>query len=137
MGAKAHSSFPTITFTVLCLMILFFNIIQNKNVSNYLEFKSNPKKLELPLDKDELIIKPELKIIKNKINLGNLIKGDDIAYVKEQIILIKTFIAIKSQCSKDNWFDCYSSEEINYYELSGKEAFDKVQRNGLKKNDTY
>ena len=44
-----------ITTTVLCLMILLFNVIQNKNVSNILEFKSSPKKLELPLDKYELI----------------------------------------------------------------------------------
>ena len=40
-------------------------------------------------------------------------------------LLINIFITIKSQCSKDNSFDCYSDEEINYPELSGEEAFDK------------
>ena len=35
------------------------------------------------------------------------------------------FITTKTQCPKDNCFDCYSSEEINYPELTDKEAFDK------------
>ena len=83
-------------------MILSPNEIQSKIASNILKFKSNPKKLELPLDKDELGMKPELKILENKITLDYSIKGKDINYVKEQIILIKIFITIKSQCSKDN-----------------------------------
>ena len=125
-----------ITFTVLCLMILLFNIIQNKKISNILEFKSNPKKLELPLDKKDIGFKPELKITENKITLDYSIKGKDINYGKEQIKLINIFITINSQCSKDNCFDCYSSEEINYPELSDEEAFDKVYKEmGLR--DTF
>ena len=61
--------------------------------------------MELPLDNDELGIKPELKILENKITLNYSIKGNDINYGKKQIILINIFITIKSQCSKDNSFD--------------------------------
>ena len=92
--------------------------------------------MELSLDKDELGIKPELKILENKITLDFSIKGNDINYGKEQIILINIFIIIKSQCSKDNSFDCYSAEEINYPELSDEEAFDKVYKK-MSLRDTY
>ena len=37
-------------------------------------------------------------------------------------------MTIKSQCSKDNSFDCYFAKEINYPELSDEEAFDKVYK---------
>ena len=81
--------------------------------------------MKLPLDKDELGIKIEVKILGNKITLDYSIKGNDINYAKEQIILINIFITIKSQCSKDNSFDCYSTEEINYRELSDEELIKK------------
>ena len=135
-SSKKLIEYILIAFTVLCLMILLFNIIQNKKVSNILEFKSKPKKLELPLDKRDMGFKPELKIIENKINLGYSIKGNDIKDGKEQIILMNIFITIKTQCPKDNCFDCYSSEEINYPELTDEEAFDKVYKEmGLR--DTF
>ena len=135
-SSKRLIKYILIAFTVLCLMILLFNIIQNKKVSNILEFKSKPKKLELPLDKRDMGFKPELKIRENKINLGYSIKGNDIKDGKEQIILMNIFITIKTQCPKDNCFDCYSSEEINYPELTDEEAFDKVYKEmGLR--DTF
>ena len=43
-------------------------------------------------------------------------------------LLINIFITIKSQSSKDNSFDCYSAEEINYPELSDEEAFDRYTK---------
>ena len=43
--------------------------------------------MELPLDKYELGIKPELKILENKITLDYSIKGNDINYGKEQITI--------------------------------------------------
>ena len=123
---KNFIKYILITFSVLCLILLIYNLTQNKNNSNNLEFKSNPKKLTFPSEKDELGIKPEVIFVENKISLDSSVKGSSITNNKEQIILINIFITIKNQCSKDNCFDCYSSEEINYPELSEKEAFDKV-----------
>ena len=125
-----------ITFSVLCLILLMYTLTQDKNDSNKLEFRPSPKKIKLPFEKDELGIKPELKLVENKISLDYSIKGRDIIIGKEQIILINVFITIQNQCSKDNCFDCYSNEEINYPELTEKEAFDKVYKEmGLR--DTY
>ena len=135
-SSKKLIKYILIASTVLCLMILLFNIIQNKNLSNILEFKSKPKKLELPLDKKDIGFKPELKIIENKINLGYSIKGNDIKDGKEQIILINIFITIKRKLSKDNCFDCYPGEEINCPELGDEEAFDKAYKE-LGLHDTY
>ena len=104
------------------------NLTQFKNISNNLEFKSNPKKLKLPLEKDELSIKNEIKLIVNKINLVDSVKGLDIINGIHQTILINVFIKINNICSKDNCFDCYKNNEINYPELSEKEAFDKVYK---------
>ena len=135
---KKFIKYILITFSVFCLMLLIYNLTQNKNDSNNFEFNSNPKKLKIPLE-NEMGIKPEIKLVENKISLDYSIKGSNISNSKEQIILINIFITIKSQCSKDNCFDCYSSEEINYPELSEKEAFDKIfkemgLRNTLVKN---
>ena len=125
-----------ISFTILCFIILLFNLTQNNYFFNNLESKPGPKKLELPLKKDELDIKTEIKFIENKINLDYSIKGNDIKKGNEHIIFINVFITIKNQCSKENCFDCYSNEEINYPELSEKEAFDKVYKEmGLR--DTF
>lgn len=81
LSPKQIIKYLLITFVVLCLLLLFFNLSQNKNISNILEKKSIPKKLELPLDQDELGNKPELKIVENKINLDYSIKGTDILMV--------------------------------------------------------
>ena len=135
-SSKKFIKYILITFSVFCLTLLIYNFTKDKNDSYNLEFRSNPKKLKLPLEKDELGIKPEIKLVENKISLDYSIKGSDITNGKEQIILINIFITIQNQCSKDNCFDCYSSEEINYPELSGKEAFDKVyEEMGLR--DTF
>ena len=114
-----------ITLVLLCFIILLYNITQNKNNSNNLEFKSNPKKLTLPLEKDDISLKNEIKLIENKINLDCSIKGYDITNGIHQTILINVFITINNICSKD-CFDCYKTEEINYPELTDEEAFHKV-----------
>ena len=114
-----------ITLVLLCFIILLYNITQNKNNSNNLEFKSNPKKLTLPLEKDDISLKNEIKLIENKINLDCSIKGYDITNGIHQTILINVFITINNICSK-NCFDCYKTEEINYPELTDEEAFHKV-----------
>ena len=133
---KIFIKYILITFSVLCLILLIYNLTQNKNNSNNLEFKSNPKKLTLPYEKNELGIKPEVKFIESKISFDSSVKGSCFTNSKEQIILINIFITIKNQCPKDNCFDCYSSDEINYPELSEKEAFDKVYKEmGLR--DTF
>ena len=121
-----------ITFVLLCLILLLFNLTQNKNISNSLESKT----LNLPLQKIEQKTKNEIKFIENKITLDDSIKGNNIFNGNEQIILINIFITIKNQCSKDNCLDCYYYEEINYPELTDKEAFDKVYKEmGLR--DTF
>jgi len=75
-------------------MILLFNLA--KNNANNLEFKSNPKKL--PLEKDEFIIKNEVKIIENKVTLDSSLKGTNIIIGNQQIILITVFITINNKC---------------------------------------
>jgi hypothetical protein len=136
LSPKQIMGYLLISIVVLCLILLFFNLSQNKNISNILEKKSIPKRLKLPLDKDELGFKPELSFVENKINLDHSIKGTDIIIGNKQIILINVFITIKNQCSKDNCFECYTNEEINYPELNEKEAFDKVYKEmGLR--DTF
>ena len=136
LSPKQIIKYLLISFVVLCLILLFFNLSYNKNISIITEKKSIPKKLKLPLDKDELRIKPELKFEENKLNLDFSIKGTDITNGNKQIILINVFITINNQCSKDNCFDCYTNEEINYPELTEKEAFDKVYKEmGLR--DTF
>ena len=136
LSPKQIIKYLLISFVVLCLILLFFNLSHNKNISIITEKKSIPKKLKLPLDKDELGIKPEIKFEENKLNLDFSIKGTDITNGNKQIILINVFITINNQCSKDNCFDCYTDEEINYPELTEKEAFDKVYKEmGLR--DTF
>ena len=113
-----------VTFILLCLMILLFNLTKNKNIPNKLEFKSNPKKL--PLEKDEYIIKNEVKIIENNVILDSSLKGTNIIIGNQQIKLITVFITINNKCPTDNCFDCYKNQEINYPELSEEEAFHKT-----------
>ena len=60
-SSKKFIKYVLVTFILLCLIILLFNLAKNKNIVNNLEFKSNPKKL--PLEKDEFTIKNEVKII--------------------------------------------------------------------------
>ena len=126
--SKKLIKYILVTFVFLCFILLLLNLTQFKNISNNLEFKSNPKKLKLPLEKDELSIKNEIKLIVNKINLVDSVKGLDIINGIHQTILINVFIKINNICSKDNCFDCYKNNEINYPELSEKEAFDKVYK---------
>ena len=114
------------TFVALCLILLLLNLTQNNNISTKLEFKSNPKNLKLPLEKDELTIKNELKLIENEITLNNSLTGTDFINGNQQIILIIAFLTVNNKCPTDNCFDCYANTEINYPELSDKEAFDKV-----------
>ena len=115
-----------VTFILLCLMLLLFNLAQNRNISNNLEFNYNPKKSKLPLEKDEFTIKNEVKIIENKVNLDSSLKGTNITIGNQQIILITVFITINNKCLTDNCFDCYTNQEINYPELSEEEAFHKT-----------
>ena len=123
-STKKIIKYILVTFILLCLMILLFNLTKNKNIPNKLEFKSNPKKL--PLEKDEYIIKNEVKIIENKVILDSSLKGTNIIIGNQQIKLITVFITINNKCPTDNCFDCYKNQEINYPELSEKEAFHKT-----------
>ena len=115
-----------VTFVVLCLVLIIYNLTKNNNNSNNLEFTSKSVKSKLPLKNDEFKIENELKFRENTIYLDNVIKGTDITFNDNQIILVNVFITINNICSKDNCFDCYINEEKNYRELSDKEAFDKV-----------
>ena len=123
-STKKIIKYILVTFILLCLMILLFNLTKNKNISNKLEFKSNPKKL--PLEKDEYIIKNEVKIIENNVILDSSLKGTNIIIGNQQIKLITVFITINNKCPTDNCFDCYKNQEINYPELSEEEAFHKT-----------
>ena len=125
-SSKKFIKYILLTFFLLCVMLLLLNLAQNKNISNNLESKSNPKKLKLPLEKDEFKIKNEVKIIENIVALDSSLKGTNITIGKSQIILITVFITINNRCPTDNCFDCYTNQEINYPELSDKEAFDKI-----------
>ena len=125
-SSKKFIKYILLTFFLLCVMLLLLNLAQNKNISNNLESKSNPKKLKLPLEKDEFKIKNEVKIIENIVALDSSLKGTNIIIGKSQIILITVFITINNRCPTDNCFDCYTNQEINYPELSDKEAFDKI-----------
>ena len=87
---KKFIKYTLITFSVLCLILLIYNLTQDKNAPNNLELRSNPKRLKLPLEKDELGIKPELKLVENKISLDYSIKGSDITNGKEQITISHT-----------------------------------------------
>ena len=123
-STKKIIKYILVTFILLCLMILLFNLTKNKNIPNKLEFKSNPKKL--PLEKDEYIIKNEVKIIENNVILDSSLKGTNIIIGNQQIKLITVFITINNKCPTDNCFDCYKNQEINYPELSEEEAFHKT-----------
>ena len=123
-STKKIIKYILVTFIPLCLMILIFNLTKNKNIPNKLEFKSNPKKL--PLEKDEYIIKNEVKIIENNVILDSSLKGTNIIIGNQQIKLITVFITINNKCPTDNCFDCYKNQEINYPELSEEEAFHKT-----------
>ena len=123
-STKKIIKYILVTFILLCLMILLFNLTKNKNIPNKLKFKSNPKKL--PLEKDEYIIKNEVKIIENKVILDSSLKGTNIIIGNQQIKLITVFITINNKCPTDNCFDCYKNQEINYPELSEEEAFHKT-----------
>ena len=123
-STKKIIKYILVTFILLCLMILLFNLTKNKNIPNKLEFKSNPKKL--PLEKDEYIIKNEVKIIENNVILDSSLKGTNIIIGNQQIKLITVFITINNKCPTDNCFDCYKNQEINYPELSEEKAFHKT-----------
>ena len=43
---KKFIKYTLITFSVLCLILLIYNLTQNKNAPNNLEFRPNPKKLK-------------------------------------------------------------------------------------------
>ena len=125
---KKLIKYTLVTIILLCFILLLFNLTQNKNkiISNNLESKSTPKKLQLPLEKDILTIKNELQLIENKITLNDSIKGIDISIGNNRITLITVLITINNKCLTDNCLDCYINQEINYSELSEKEAFHKV-----------
>ena len=125
-SSKKLIKYILMTFVLFCLIFLLFNLTQNKNISNNLEFKSNPKELKIPLEKDEFKIKNEVKLIENKMTLNDLIKGTDIINGNQEIILITVLITINNKCLTSNCFDCYINQEINYPELSDEEAFDKI-----------
>ena len=114
------------TFAVLCFILLLLNLTQNKSISTNLELNSNPKKLKLPLEQDELPIKNRLKLIENIVTLDSSVKGTDLINSNQQFTLITIFITVNNKCPTDNCFDCYAKKEINYPELSDKEAFDKI-----------
>ena len=132
-SSKKFIKYILVTFVLLCFILLLFNLTENKNISNNLEFKSNPKKIKAPLEKDEPTIKNELKFIENKVDLDCSLKGSDITNGNQQITLITVIITINNKCLTSNCFDCYTNHEINYPELSDKEAFDKV----YEKNDIH
>lgn len=126
-----------ITFAILCLIFLLFNLTQNKNIPNIFESNSKSNKLQPPLKKGELVFKNEPQLLENKIALDYTIKGTYITkQSNEQITLITVLIMVENKCSKDNCFECYADEEINYPELSEKDAFDKIYKElGLR--DTF
>ena len=132
-SSKKFIKYILVTFVLLCFILLLFNLTENKNISNNLEFKSNPKMIKAPLEKDEPTIKNELKFIENKVDLDCSLKGSDITNGNQQITLITVIITINNKCLTSNCFDCYTNHEINYPELSDKEAFDKV----YEKNDIH
>ena len=112
-----------ITFVLLCFIFLLFNLTKNKNIITISELKPESKKVELPLSKTEV------KLIENKISLDYSIKGSFITNQrKEEIILITIYININKKCPKENCFECYTNEEINYPELTEKEAFNKIYK---------
>ena len=125
-SSKKLIKYILIAFFLLCLILLSFILTQNNNISNNLEFKSNPKKLKLPLSKNEFATKNELKFTENKITLNCSIKGSDITNVNQQIKLISVLITVNNKCLTDDCFDCYTKYEINYPELSDEEVFHKI-----------
>ena len=79
------------------------------------------------MEKDVPTIKNELKLIENEVDLNCSLKGTNITNGNnQQIKLMIVFIIINNKCITGNCFDCYTNYEINYPELSDKEAFDKV-----------
>ena len=131
-SSKEFIKYILATFVLLCLILLLFNLTQNKNILNNSEFNSNPKKFQLPLDKNEFKIKNEPKIFENKINLDCSLKGTNVTNGNQYIILITIIIKINNRCPTDNCFDCYINQEkqnINYPELSNKEVFISYLKN--------
>ena len=90
-----------LTFVVLCLVLIIYNLTKNNNNSNNLEFTSNSVKSKLPLKNDEFKIENELKFIENTIYLDNVIKGTDITVNDNQIILVNVFICYKYDREKE------------------------------------
>ena len=112
---KKLIKYTLVTIILLCFILLLFNLTQNKNkiISNNLESKSTPKKLQLPLEKDILTIKNELQLIENKITLNDSIKGIDISIGNNRITLITVLITINNKCLTDNCLDCYINIILN------------------------
>ena len=125
------------TFIILCIIILLFNLTQNKNITEIFESKSNPKKLASPINKDILKYKIEPQISENNISLDYTIKGTFISKQStEHITLITILLLVETKCSKDNCLECYVNERIKYPELNDEEAFKKVYKEmGLR--DTF
>ena len=117
-----------LTFVILCLIILLYNLTQNQNISNKFESKSNSKKLSLPL-RDDFNFINEPQFLEDSITLDYSVKGSYISkQSNEHITLITILLVVEKKCSKDNCLDCYINGEINYPELSEKEAFNKVYK---------
>jgi hypothetical protein len=117
-----------LTFVILCLIILLFNLTQNQNISNNFESKSNSKKLSSPL-RDDFNFINEPQFLEDSITLDYSVKGSYISkQSNEHITLITILLVVEKKCSKDNCLDCYINGEINYPELSEKEAFDKIYK---------
>ena len=82
-------------FFLLCLILLLFNLIENKNISNNFEFKYNSKNKKTSLEKDVPTIKNELKLIENEVDLNCSLKGTNITNGNnQQIILIMKLIIL-------------------------------------------
>lgn len=116
-----------ITFVFLCLILLFLNLTQNQKISNDFESNFRAKKLPPSLKKAELEIRNEPKLLETSITLDYSIKGKHITKQStQQISLITVLLEVENQCSKDNCFECYADQVINYPELSEEEAFNKI-----------
>ena len=128
-SSKQIIKYILLSFVILCLILLLFNLTQNRNISNIFESKSISKKLSLPLNKNELNFNNEPQFLENSITLDYSIKG---SYISKQsndhITLITILLIVEKKCSKDNCLECYINQEIKYPELGEKEAFDKVYK---------
>ena len=80
-----------LTFVILCLIILLYNLTQNQNISNKFESKSNSKKLSLPL-RDDFNFINEPQFLEDSITLDYSVKGSYISKQSNEHITLITIL---------------------------------------------